>query len=41
MNIDWPLAIVLAVAFVVMSFARWRWFRARMNRHQKATKPPT
>ena len=34
MNIDWPLAILLAVVFVVMSFARWRWFRARMNRNQ-------
>lgn len=25
-RIDWPLAIVLAVVFVVMSFARWRYF---------------
>ncbi len=31
-DIDWPLAITLAVVFVVLSFARWRWFKARMNR---------
>ena len=36
MNIDWPLAVTLAVVFVVMSYARWRWFRARMHRN----KPP-
>lgn len=35
MSIDWPLAIVLAVVFLVMSYARWRWFRARMNRNRK------
>ncbi len=32
MHIDWPLAIVLAVVFMVMSYARWRWFSARMRR---------
>ncbi|MEP6621508.1 MAG: hypothetical protein ABJE47_19430 [bacterium] len=31
-DIDWPLAIELAVVFVVMSFVRWRWFRARSMR---------
>ena len=33
MNIDWPLAIALTVAFFVLSYARWRWFRARMRRN--------
>lgn len=38
-NIDWPFAIGLAVVFVVMSYARWRWFRARMRRNQKPDPP--
>ena len=33
MSVDWPLAITLVVVFVVMSYARWRWFRARMRRN--------
>jgi hypothetical protein len=39
MNVDWPLATVLAVVFVVLSFARWRWFKARMNRSQRKEPP--
>ncbi len=39
MNIDWPLAIALAIAFVVLSYARWRWFSARMRRAPR-TQPP-
>jgi membrane protein implicated in regulation of membrane protease activity len=31
-DIDWPLAIVLGVVFVVMSVMRWRYFRRRWNR---------
>lgn len=37
-NVDWPLAIELAIVFVVMSFVRWRWFRARAMRGR--TRPP-
>lgn len=33
-NIDWPLAILLAVMFVVMSVLRWRYFKARANRRK-------
>ena len=36
-KIDWPLAIELALAFVVMSYARWRWFKARLRQGA----PPT
>jgi hypothetical protein len=32
MKIEWPLAIDLALVFVVMSYVRWRWFKARMRR---------
>jgi hypothetical protein len=32
-DIDWPLAVTLAIVFVVMSVLRWRYFRRRMNRH--------
>jgi hypothetical protein len=39
-DIDWPLATVLAVAFVLLSFARWRWFKARMNRNVRRDPPP-
>ncbi|MDB4917354.1 MAG: hypothetical protein JWM95_4998 [Gemmatimonadetes bacterium] len=39
-DIDWPLAAELAVAFVVISFVRWRWFRARFLRKQQAPPPP-
>jgi membrane protein implicated in regulation of membrane protease activity len=34
-RIDWPLAILLAVIFVVASVARWRYFRARYRRQRK------
>ncbi|MEO7455420.1 MAG: hypothetical protein ABIY52_04110 [Gemmatimonadaceae bacterium] len=40
-NIDWPLAIVLGVVFVVLSLARWRWFKARMNRNARRNPPPS
>lgn len=37
-DIDWPLAITLAVVFVVMSVVRWRYFRSvarrRAQRHE-------
>ncbi len=33
-RIDWPLAIVLGVVFVVMSVARWRFFMARARRRR-------
>ena len=32
MTIDWPLAIELVVVFVVLSYARWRWLKARLRR---------
>jgi hypothetical protein len=31
-DIDWPLAITLAVVFVVMSVVRWRYFRSLSRR---------
>ena len=31
-RIDWPLAIALAVVFVVMSVVRWRYFMRRRKR---------
>ena len=31
-NVDWPLAIMLAVMFVVMSVLRWRYFKKRLGR---------
>jgi membrane protein implicated in regulation of membrane protease activity len=31
-DVDWPLAIMLAVVFVVMSVFRWRYFRSRAGR---------
>ena len=31
-NVDWPLAIMLAVMFVVMSVLRWRYFKKRFAR---------
>ena len=34
-NIDWPLAIMLAVMFVVMSVFRWRYFRSVARRRAK------
>jgi uncharacterized membrane protein len=38
-NIDWPLAIMLAVMFVVMSVFRWRYFRSVARRRAKHRKP--
>jgi hypothetical protein len=34
-HIDWPLAITLAVVFVVMSIVRWRYFRSLARRRAK------
>lgn len=38
-DIDWPLAIVLAIVFVVMSIARWRYFRSAARRWGKPKAP--
>jgi hypothetical protein len=35
-DIDWPLAIVLGVVFVVMSVVRWRYFKSLARRRDKA-----
>jgi hypothetical protein len=34
-DIDWPLAITLAVVFVVMSVLRWRYFRSVARRRAR------
>ena len=34
-EIDWPLAITLAVVFVVMSIVRWRYFRSLARRRAR------
>jgi len=34
-NIDWPLAITLAVVFVLMSIVRWRYFRSVARRRAR------
>jgi membrane protein implicated in regulation of membrane protease activity len=34
-HVDWPLAIVLVVVFVVMSVVRWRYFMSRSRRKAK------
>ena len=41
-DIDWPLAIVLGVAFVVMSVVRWRYFKSLARRRSQASRkgPP-
>jgi hypothetical protein len=41
-NVDWPLAITLAVVFVVMSVVRWRYFRsvARRRSSRAPQDPP-
>jgi hypothetical protein len=31
-DVDWPLAVTLAVVFVVMSVFRWRYFRSVARR---------
>jgi membrane protein implicated in regulation of membrane protease activity len=33
-NIDWPLAITLAIVFVVSSVVRWRYFKRRVERRR-------
>ncbi len=40
MNVDWPLASELAAVFVVMSYVRWRWLKARMRRGNRAPDSP-
>ncbi|CAN5373609.1 hypothetical protein BH09GEM1_BH09GEM1_30470 [soil metagenome] len=40
MTVDWPLATELSIVFVVMSYVRWRWFRARMQRKARRGSPP-
>jgi hypothetical protein len=37
-EIDWPLAITLAVVFVLMSVVRWRYFRSLARRRAKQAK---
>jgi hypothetical protein len=37
-DVDWPLAITLAIVFVVMSVVRWRYFRSVARR--KARRGP-
>ncbi|MFI5256702.1 MAG: hypothetical protein ACHQRK_05515 [Gemmatimonadales bacterium] len=37
-HIDWPLAVALAIVFVVMSVVRWRYFKALGKRWGKARK---
>jgi len=34
-EIDWPLAITLAVVFIVMSIFRWRYFRSLARRRAR------
>lgn len=33
-KIDWPLAILLAIVFVVSSVVRWRYFKRRAARRR-------
>ena len=39
-DIDWPLAITLAVVFVVMSVVRWRYFKSAAKRWGRGRTPP-
>jgi len=42
-DVDWPLAIGLAIVFVVMSLVRWRYFKSvarRMSRDRTRDEPP-
>ena len=42
-DVDWPLAITLAVVFVVMSVVRWRYFKSvarRASRARPKDEPP-
>lgn len=34
-NVDWPLAIMLAVMFVVTSLVRWRYFKKRFAKSRR------
>ncbi|HKH91564.1 MAG TPA: hypothetical protein VKA54_07160 [Gemmatimonadaceae bacterium] len=34
-DVDWPLAITLAIVFVVMSVVRWRYFRSVARRRAR------
>jgi hypothetical protein len=34
-EIDWPLAITLALVFIVMSIVRWRYFRSLARRRAR------
>jgi hypothetical protein len=34
-DIDWPLAIGLAIVFVVMSLVRWRYFKSVARRSSR------
>jgi hypothetical protein len=38
-DIDWPLAITLAIVFVVMSVVRWRYFRSVARRRARGSNP--
>jgi len=38
-QVDWPLAIMLAVVFIVMSVVRWRYFRSAAKRWGR--RPPS
>jgi len=35
-DVDWPLAITLAIVFVVMSVVRWRYFRSVARRRRRS-----
>jgi membrane protein implicated in regulation of membrane protease activity len=37
-SVDWPLATVLAIVFVVTSVLRWRYFRRRATRADRASR---
>jgi len=43
-DVDWPLAITLAIVFVLMSVVRWRYFRSvarrRARRSEHGDSPP-
>ncbi|MDB4882075.1 MAG: hypothetical protein JWL95_841 [Gemmatimonadetes bacterium] len=41
-DIDWPLAVTLAIVFVVMSLVRWRYFKsvARRSARRRAEREP-
>lgn len=35
-NVDWPLAVALAIVFVVMTAVRWRYFQSLARRRGRA-----